>query len=201
VTRLSARLGVAPNAITLAGIVAAGAVAALWAEGEIALGLLLAWLMTFLDTVDGKLARVTVTSSWLGNLLDHVTDFLHPPLWWVCLAIGLSAHDPFSEGQLWAACALILVGYVVGRLVEELFKRRIGYNAYLWRPFDSAFRLIVSRRNIILLIMTGGLLIGQATAAYLTAAAWTLVSVAVQVVRFAQACRAERRGAAETWLK
>jgi phosphatidylglycerophosphate synthase len=44
------------------------------------LGLVLGRLMTFLDTVDGKLARVTVTSSRFGDVLDHGLDIIHPPL-------------------------------------------------------------------------------------------------------------------------
>ena len=38
--------------------------------------------MTFLDTVDGKLARVTLTSSPFGNVLDHSLDLIHPPFWY-----------------------------------------------------------------------------------------------------------------------
>ena len=50
--------------------------------------------MTFLDTVDGKLARVTLTSSRFGNWLDHGNDIIHPPLWWLCLANGLALGSP-----------------------------------------------------------------------------------------------------------
>ena len=50
----------------------------LFFKGAIAVGLIAAWAMTFLDTVDGKLARVTVTSSRLGNgLITEQTSFIH----------------------------------------------------------------------------------------------------------------------------
>ena len=49
------------------------------------------WLMTFLDTVDGKLARVTVTSSRIGDVLDHGLDIIHPPLWYIAWGVGLPA--------------------------------------------------------------------------------------------------------------
>src|SRR3546814_2416912 len=42
-------------------------------------GLAAAWIMTFLDTVDGKLARVTLASSRWGNAYDHGIDLIHPP--------------------------------------------------------------------------------------------------------------------------
>ena len=35
-----------------------------------------------LDTVDGKLARCTITSSGWGNVFDHGVDLIHPPFWW-----------------------------------------------------------------------------------------------------------------------
>jgi phosphatidylglycerophosphate synthase len=200
-TKACARLGIGPNLVTIVGIILVAAVALLWLDARILPGLALAWLMTFLDTVDGKLARVTVTSSAVGNILDHATDIIHPPIWWTCLAVGLIAQAPGLEQLVWNACWTILAGYVAGRIVEEVFKRRIGYNAYLWRRFDSRFRLIVARRNIILLIMTAGLLIGRPVEAFVAAAVWTLVSVAVQIVRLVQASRAARSGGADTWLK
>jgi len=200
-TKFCARAGIGPNLVTMLGMVCVAAVALLWAQGQLLQGLLLAWAMTFLDTVDGKLARVTVTSSWLGNLLDHGTDVLHPPLWWICLAIGLGKLQPDTGAAVWWGCWAILAGYVAGRLIEEQFKRRIGYNAFLWRPFDSAFRLIVARRNIILLILTAGLVVQQPVAAYLTAAAWTFLSVLVQLARLVQALSAARLGGTESWLK
>ena len=95
---------------------------------------------------------------------------------------------------------VILIGYVVGRFVERSFKKRFGYNAFLWRPFDSAFRTIVSRRNIILLIMTAGIVIGRPVDAFVAAAAWTFVSAIIQVGRFAQALIASRGGPLPSWL-
>ncbi|MFN2427963.1 MAG: CDP-alcohol phosphatidyltransferase family protein, partial [Candidatus Binatia bacterium] len=52
-------------------------------------GLIAAWIMTFLDTVDGKLARVTVTSTTFGNFFDHGIDIVGPPVWYVAWAYGL----------------------------------------------------------------------------------------------------------------
>ena len=57
--------------------------------GEWALGFLTGWLMTFLDTVDGKLARTTMTYSWWGNIYDHGIDLIHPPFWYWAWFVGL----------------------------------------------------------------------------------------------------------------
>ena len=54
--------------------------------------------MTFLDTVDGKLARVTVTSTKLGNVFDHGIDLVHPPLWYLAWGIGLALEPPAIAG-------------------------------------------------------------------------------------------------------
>jgi len=201
VTRICSRLHVHPNLITLIGIAAMIMATILWARGELVAGMLFAWLMTFLDTVDGKLARVTATSSKLGDRLDHITDIIHPPIWWAALAYGLAGQaDAVQRPLVWGSCLIILVGYFVGRTIETAFKTRFRYNCYLWRPFDSAFRLVVSRRNIILLIMTAGLILGVPIAAFVAAAAWTLISGVIQVVRLAQAYRAGQDGSLPSWL-
>jgi phosphatidylglycerophosphate synthase len=187
VTRAASRLGITPNMVTSVGLVLVFVAAWFFYFGELAAGLVAAWLMTFLDTVDGKLARVTVTSSAFGNLLDHGTDIIHPPIWWYCLAHGLAVLDPGHAGSIWPAFWIILGCYVVGRIVEIAFHRLFGFNEYIWKRFDSRFRLIVSRRNIILLIMTVGLIIGAATEAFLACAAWSVVSTIIQVVRIGQA--------------
>lgn len=201
VTRLCAGAGLHPNVVTFIGMFAMLAATLLWVQNQIAAGLVAAWLMTFLDTVDGKLARVTVTSSELGNKLDHLTDVIHPPIWWAALASALiDRPGEVSATRLWQATAVILIGYVVGRIVESTGKKRFGFNPFLWRPFDSAFRTIVSRRNIILLIMTAGLISGDPDKAFVAAAVWTFVSVAIQLVRFVQGTLASRRGPLTSWL-
>lgn len=201
VTRLCARAQVHPNLVTAVGMAAMLAATVLWVQNQIAAGLAAAWLMTFLDTVDGKLARVTVTSSELGNKLDHLTDVIHPPIWWAALASALIERPgEVSSLRLWQATAVILIGYVVGRIVESRGKKRFGFNPFLWRPFDSVFRAVVSRRNIILLIMTVGLVAGAPDKAFVVAAAWTFLSVAIQMVRFVQGHFARRRGPLTSWL-
>ena len=199
-TRLAARFHIAPNAITIAGIALTVLAGWLFFTGNIATGLIAAWTMTFLDTVDGKLARVTVTSSRIGNLLDHGTDIVHPPLWWLCLAYGLALADPGSAHTIWLACWLILGAYVVGRAVEISFHLLFGFNGFLYARFDSLFRLVVARRNIILLIMSGGVLLGAAPAAFVVCAGWSLVSTLLQSIRLGQAKLASRQRRLEPWI-
>lgn len=199
-TRLAARLRIPPNAITVVGIALTVLAGWLFYSGSIAAALLAAWTMTFLDTVDGKLARVTVTSSRIGNWLDHGTDIIHPPLWWLCLAYGLALTDPASADTIWLACWLILGAYVVGRLVEISFHRLFGFNGFLYARFDSHLRLIVARRNIILLIMSVAFLFGASTAGFIICAGWSVVSTLIQVMRIGQAGLAARHRRLEPWI-
>jgi len=198
-TRLAARLGLKPNAVTLLGLALTLVAGWQFYNGELATGMVAAWLMTLLDTVDGKLARVTLTSSWLGNQLDHGNDLIHPPLWWYCLAHGISVNEP-GEVWTWPSCWIILATYVAGRILERGFKRQFGFNPFMWTRFDSRFRMIISRRNIILLVMTIGLLAGQAVAAFALCALWSLASVMVQAGRYCQAIARSRHGPLGAWL-
>ena len=200
IVRAAAKLGIPPNAITGVSILLTLVAAWLFYEHQFLPGLAAAWLMTLLDTVDGKLARVTVTSSKLGNQLDHVTDVVHPPLWWICVAAGIEALDPARAPMIWMSCWIILGTYFAGRWIETAFKRRIGFNQYLWRPFDSAFRLIVSRRNVVLLILSVGYLTGNLAWSYAATAGWSAISVAIQLVILVQALAARARHPLTSWL-
>ena len=200
VTRACARLGITPNMVTWVGVLLVLVAGVLFYQGAFAAGLAAAWLMTFLDTVDGKLARVTGTSSAFGNLLDHGTDVLHPPVWWYCLAHGIATGSPGTSGLVWPSLWVILACYVAGRGVEVAFHKSFGFNPYIWRPFDSRFRLVVSRRNVILLIVSIGLLAGAVADAFLLCAAWSVVSTVIQGVRLAQAFAARRVQPVTSWL-
>jgi phosphatidylglycerophosphate synthase len=190
-----------PNVVTLSGMALMFVAAWQFFEGNLVAGLSAAWAMTFLDTVDGKLARVTATSSRLGDRLDHITDLVHPPIWWACLAWGLGSNAETTVIEY--SYGIILITYLVGRWTEKYFKKSLGFNQFIWQPFDSAFRLIISRRNTILLTMTAGLILGDPASAYVASAAWSVVSVAIQLVRLraawiARPVRSWLQGASES---
>lgn len=199
VTRWCAAAGITPNQVTAASLVLV--FAALWcfAQGAFLLGLLAAWLMTFLDTVDGKLARVTLTSTRFGDVFDHGIDLIHPPFWWLAWIAGLGAVGmPLAQAGL--VQAVVVGGYVLQRLQEGLFLARFGIEIHVWRPFDSAFRLVIARRNPNLILLTLGALAGRPDLGMLAVAAWTASGCVVQVVQTAQAFAAGGRGAVRSWL-
>lgn len=190
VVRVLANAGVRPNTVTALSWLLVVLATWLFAYGYFASGLAAAWLMTFLDTVDGKLARVTLTSSKIGHVLDHGLDLVHPPFWYVAWAVGLPA------GAAWLGPAIMttLVGYVLGRFLEGVFMLAFKMEIHSWRRIDSFFRMITARRNPNLILLSFGVLIGRADCGLVLVAVWTLCSITFHTVRFLQACGLRWRG-------
>jgi len=198
-TRYLARRGATPNAVTLASFACVLAAVALFATGHFLAGALFGWLMALLDTVDGKLARVTLTSSKWGNVFDHGIDLVAPPFWWLAWWYGL---DGRGEPALVQAMWIMVGGYVAGKLLEQAFISSFGIKTHVWQPIDSAFRQVTARRNPNLAILTLGALAGAPAAGYLAAAGWMVICFCFHAVRLGQAFIQKRNGAAITsWLE
>ena len=201
VTRWAARLGLSPNFITTVSLVFVIAAYVLFARGEFMIGLAAAWIMTFLDTVDGKLARVTLVSSKFGNLYDHGIDLIHPPFWYWAWAVGLAAGGNALTQQNWdLLMAVVIGGYVTGRVVEGIFLHSFKMQIHVWRRVDSVFRTITARRNPNLVLLTLGALAGRPDLGFFAVAVWTALSLAFHCLRLAQGAWARRRGGLESWL-
>lgn len=201
-TRLCQKLGLSPNMVTSVGAILV--LAALWLfwDGQYGWGLLAGWVMTFLDTVDGKLARVTLTPSKLGNIFDHGIDLVHPPFWYMGWGVGLSAYGtPLPEGWLPPALWAMVAFYGLGRVVEGYFMRRFGMHLHVWRRFDSNFRLILARRNPNLIVLSLSWIAERPDVGLLIVVAWHAVTFFVHVVQLAQAESIRRRGkVVHSWL-
>lgn len=199
VTRICANLGLTPNMVTSIGLVLV--FVAMWAfwHGHYGWGLVAAWVMTFLDTVDGKLARVTMQSSKFGDFFDHSIDLVHPPFWWWAWVVGLSsvglALPPDS-----IALKVILIGYVVQRLEEGLFDVMFKLSPHLWQRFDSFMRLITARRNPNLAILTIAAIFGRPDVGINIVAVWVAICIVIHAVRMVQAGIARRHGPLRSWL-
>jgi len=196
-----ARLGITPNGVTLTGFALVIAATWLFLEGAYALGLVCGWIMTLLDTVDGKLARVTVTSSRFGHLLDHGIDVLHPPFWYIAWGAGLGLAE-IAGLPIATWCWLVGGGYVAGRVIEVLFHQLGHCGIFAWRPFDAYFRLITARRNPCLILLTVLLAVGEPDVAFVGVVVWTLSSTAILALRLLYASAVRwRSGPLESWLK
>jgi phosphatidylglycerophosphate synthase len=191
VTQWCVSAGVRPNLITLLswGLVVLAAM--FFLRGWFGLGLFAAWVMTFLDTVDGKLARVTLTSSKIGHILDHGLDLVHPPFWYLAWAYGL----PSDSLWLWPATVVTVGGYVVGRLFEGLFLLIFKMEIHCWHPLDSFFRTITARRNPNLILLSFATLMGRPDVGLVLVAVWTAICLGFHAVRLLQALFQRWRGA------
>ncbi|QIE56044.1 CDP-alcohol phosphatidyltransferase family protein [Pikeienuella piscinae] len=197
--RFCVRFGITPNQVTLASLALVLLTFWLFWTGSFAIGVVVAWAMTFLDTVDGKLARATLTSSRFGDVLDHGIDLIHPPFWWWAWWVGLGGTDAgLNDGGL--ALGVILAGYVLQRVMEGIFIARFGIHMHIWRPFDSFFRKITARRNPNLAILTVAVLLGAPDAGFVAVALWVFVGLIVHGAQIAQGLFAAKRGPITSWL-
>jgi phosphatidylglycerophosphate synthase len=198
-TRICAQLGLTPNMVTSIGLVLV--FVAMWAfwHGHFGWGLVAAWIMTFLDTVDGKLARVTVQSSKFGDFFDHSIDVVHPPFWWWTWVVGLTAVGLQLPPDS-IALKVILIGYVVQRLQEGLFEVIFGISPYMWQRCDSLMRLVTARRNPNLVILTVSAVAGRPDLGINTVAVWVAICTTFDTVRMIQAAVARRHGPLRSWL-
>lgn len=202
VTRWCAEREYSPNQVTLVGFLLV--LLSFWAfwQGHYLLGLASGWGMTFLDTVDGKLARCTLTSSPIGGAFDHGIDLIHPPFWWWAWVVGLAAYGTaLPADQALLVLGVILGGYVLQRVLEGLFIQLFGMHMHVWRSFDTWFRLYTARRNPNLVILTVATLLGRPDIGIVLVAVWTLLSLLVHAAQIVQGLIARRRGPLKSWLQ
>ncbi|HEU5066738.1 MAG TPA: CDP-alcohol phosphatidyltransferase family protein [Sphingomicrobium sp.] len=187
-TRWAAEAGLSPNVVTAIGAVLMVLAFWLFWIGHYWLGILSGFVFMVLDTVDGKLARCTGTSSKWGEAFDHGIDLIHPPFWWWAWAHGLAAYgrplEPVYEAML---LAVIVIGYIGQRIIEGLFIYYFKMHIHVWRPVDSWFRLITARRNPNMVLLVGALLFARPDVGFELVALWTLLSLIFHTVRLAQA--------------
>jgi phosphatidylglycerophosphate synthase len=152
-----ARWRVHPNAVSAGNWVAAFAAVPLFMSGAWLPGLALAYLMSVMDSVDGKLARLTYASSPIGEFLDHGLDVLHPPFWYMAWGYALGGGSIVSvpfQASLW-----LFGSYVVDRIITGIFKSRHNRSIHDFTPLDERVRTFISRRNVNMALFTIALLV------------------------------------------
>ena len=202
-TRISAKFGITPNMVTAVGAVFCAVATVLFAYGHYWAGMATGLVFMVLDTVDGKLARCTITSSAWGNVADHGMDLVHPPFWWWFWATGLGAWGlAYDTTTFWWVQGAIQGGYILQRLIEGAFMRQNGMmHIHVWRPFDSKFRLVTARRNPNMVILFVSMLFARPALGLIVVAWWTVISCFIHAVRLVQAWMLRARGGTITsWL-
>ncbi len=111
--RLSSRLGLTPDAVSVVAFVLAGGAGGAFYLGETEslwylVGAFLVFLNGWLDLLDGALARELGTDSKAGDLLDHVLDRYAD----IVIIVGLAAGvDRFALG-LAAVTGVLMTSYL-----------------------------------------------------------------------------------------
>ena len=194
---------ITPNQVTLLSLILAILAGVLFYINQYFFGLIVAWFMTFLDTVDGKLARVTVTSTEFGHRLDHSIDLLHPLYWYACWAYGLLDDWNITIITTNQTVLMIFIFYILGRLSEGAFQLilKAPFNIFCWKPFDSFSRLITARRNPNLIILTASAIFGAYDTGLFIVALWTVISTVVLIIRLSLAFSEKSvKGQLISWL-
>jgi phosphatidylglycerophosphate synthase len=159
-----------PNVLTVMSIILAFAAVPLFAGAHWLAGFACAYAMSVLDSVDGKVARLTLTDSRIGNVLDHGLDQVHPPFWYFAWAWGLGARD--LQDPLYQAAIWLIVFYIADRLVLGVAKRRLGHTLHASTRLDERVRSIIARRNITMTIMAAALLAGVGPIGFFFVTLW-----------------------------
>jgi len=205
-TRFCANLRLTPNMVTTLSLLLTITAFYCFYQGQWALGFATGWMMTFLDTVDGKLARTTMTFSTWGNIYDHGIDLIHPPFWYWAWFIGLGGHfiwPGFWSDPMTFALVAILVGYVVDRIIEGIFIAQHGFHIHVWRPINSALRFIIARRNPNMFILMMSIIFSTiwadaGTWGFYAIAIWTWMCIAFNIA--VVIVGSFKRGEIQSWM-
>ena len=191
-----ARAHVHPNWVTIVSIVLTFAAVPLFAGGHFLAGFLCAYGMSVLDSVDGKLARLTFTDSKIGNVLDHGLDIVHPPFWYCAWAYGLSNGDVWSP--VFLASLVMLALYVVDRLILKIYPTRFGRGLHTHAQMDGFVRTFISRRNINLPLFTVGYAMGLGSQTIYLIVFWQAATCVYHGLRTAWILAYDRPAAAKS---
>jgi phosphatidylglycerophosphate synthase len=173
--RLCTRCRIHPNAVTLFSILLTAAAVPLFATAHWLAGFLCAYAMSVLDSVDGKLARLTLTDSKLGDVLDHGLDLVHPPFWYWAWGHGLlldGAHPSVTDWALW-----LNVCYVLDRLVLGVARFRLKHALHSSTRLDERVRSIIARRNINMTLVAVAVALGIGPVGLIAVALWQGMTV------------------------
>src|SRR5215469_4419955 len=165
---------VTANQVTLLTTLVGFVVTALYYTGWLRVGVLVAIFVEVLDGVDGKLARITRTTSRAGEY-EHVLDFFYENSWY--LALGL--HLRHSSSHALTAALLMILLDLADNVAFTLMDVRLGLSLENASPFLARFRLIAGRRNIYSWLFLVGFFLGFPHQVFFLAVVWAGITAAI----------------------
>ncbi|MEM0219866.1 MAG: CDP-alcohol phosphatidyltransferase family protein [Thermoproteota archaeon] len=139
---------ITPNTITLITNLLAYIVATLFLLNNFLLGILLAFLVSITDGLDGKIARLRGTTSKVGEL-EHSFDTLYEEVWYASFSLAVfSVTGNFSNIIL--GLLIIILNSFIKHLYMQ-FKASTGIPLTTYSKVDRIFAIVDGRRNVYLL--------------------------------------------------
>lgn len=176
---------ITPNQITV-GATLLGFVAAffLWQE-RWTVALLLMYLVGWLDGCDGKLARLRLHYSPLGEGESYF-DFAYENAWWIALAAGLANA---GHAGAWMFGAALVAGNLLDEIAYTISQSKLGTSLDLLSPADAAFRLVAGRRNVYAAMLLVAVLCGAPYVGLVAMGGWAVLTGVVHTIRLVSALR------------
>ncbi len=143
-------LPITPNQLTLFINILAYLVTFLYLKGYLVWGIILSFIIGVLDGVDGKLARLKLQMTKIGEL-EHPFDFLFESSW--ILALGW-----YFSNKLSSLTPLLLSSLIIGlsgfyRSIYERFGKIYGMSLDMVDQISKISRRFLARRNVFNLII------------------------------------------------
>ncbi len=181
-TRWVAKTNITPNTITGAAVFCSFAAIPLLWIGMVIPGLLLAASFIVLDSLDGKLARLTFRLSHVADRVDHLTSLPTRMGWYSGLGWTLSGGQLSSlEG---IGGLLLTVLPLLDKLNLNYCNHRLGRSLLDFRELDRRVHLFTVRRNDIFMLLVGSFA-GLLPYAYGIAVIWMCLTWLWHSVRLA----------------
>lgn len=159
---------ITPNQISILTNIIAYTSTFLFLKGDLLFASLLTFVVSFMDGVDGKLSRVKMSSSNIGEM-ENAFDYLFEHSWYIALAIYLS--NAFGAMPVLLSTFILLFdgfSYYTAKVFGKAIKSReledYGRIEQLFRKFDG-------RKNSYIIFILIGVL--------LNAPFWSLVAISV----------------------
>jgi CDP-diacylglycerol--glycerol-3-phosphate 3-phosphatidyltransferase len=168
--RFLLRIGVTPNAVTVAGTVGVLFGAWLGSQGDLLWGTIVVTAFALTDALDGTMARMRGGGGHFGALLDSSMDRIADGA-----VFGAVAYFLATEGNPYGGFVAALVCLVGGQVVSYVKARAqsVGLNADVG---------LVERLERLLIVGVGGLLGAAGLEWGLPAALWVLALLSVVTV-------------------
>jgi CDP-diacylglycerol--glycerol-3-phosphate 3-phosphatidyltransferase len=185
--RFLLRIGVSPNAVTVAGTVGVLIGSYFGAQGHLFWGTVIVTACALTDVLDGTMARIKGSTGKFGALLDSSMDRIADGA-----VFGAVVYYLAGEGNPYNGVIAALISLVFGQVVSYVKARAesLGLNADVG---------IAERLERLLIVGAGGLLGAAGQDWGLPAALWVLAALAVITAfqRLVHAARTEPKVPAE----